>query len=262
MMARKITNCAQFRDRITDAAADLLSAGLRSDFEAHTRDCAACRQEFRRMQALLQAINTGVSASVAGEPSPQLMAGVRRRIAEQPCRAPVWLPRSGWLTVVGAFAALAIALFAARTWHEFNRAVIRDRTIPVVASATSSHSATPPTNRGLAAESAASTPYRKPLPAMVRRSSQQVPRRLAPEPEIIVEPGQMRAILRFAAASQSGQINGAKLLADQKKATDPLAIKPLTIAPLKIAALADDAASPSSGSSEGGDKNFVGGRSD
>jgi Putative zinc-finger len=260
-MASKITNCAQFRESMADAADAALSNNLRADFDAHLRDCAACREEFRRAQALRQAINDGLSASVAAEPSPQLIANVLRRIGEQQDRAPAWWSRSPWLTAASACAALAIFLFAARTLHRFNRPLPNDAPSPIVASSTPSHSAASP-NRSPVVESATSAPPRKPAPLFARHASSRELDHPAPEPEIIVEPGQMEAVFEFAAALQSGQIDGAKLLADQRQVAEPLEIKPLTIAPLKIAALADDAAPPASGGGESGNKNFVAGRSD
>ncbi|MGB6483195.1 MAG: hypothetical protein WBE86_06880 [Candidatus Acidiferrales bacterium] len=257
-MASKITTCAQFRECMADAA---LSGSLRSDFDAHVRDCVACREEFNRVQTLLQAVNDGVSASVAAEPSSQLLANVRQRIAAQQHRAPAWWRQRAWLTAGGACVALAVFLFAARTLHKFNRSLPNAAPNPIAASSTPGHSALPP-NRSPAVESATSAPPRKPARVVVRHSSLRTLHRPALEPEIIVDPGQTQAILRFAAALQSGQIDGAKLLADQKRAAEPLEIKPLTIAPLKIAALADDAAPPASGNSQSGDKNFVAGRSD
>lgn len=63
----------------------------------------------------------------------------------------------------------------------------------------------------------------------------------------------MQAILRLAAATQSGEIDGTKVLDNQEKLDEPLEIQPLVIVPLKIAAL-DDEAAPASG-----DKDFVAG---
>ncbi len=257
-MASKITNCAQFRECMADAA---LSGSLQADFDAHLCECAACREDFHRLQTLLQAINDGLSASVAAEPSPQLIADVRQRIAEYQYHAPAWRRQRAWLTAVSACAALAILLFAARTLHKFNQSLPNDAPSPIAASSTPSR-ATAPLNHGPAVESATSAPPRKPAPLFARHTSPRALHRAAPEPEIIVEPGQMQAVLEFAAALQSGQIDGVKLLADQKQAAEPLEIKPLVIAPLKIAALADDAAPPASGGGESGDKNFVAGRSD
>ena len=261
-MVSKITNCAQFRECMTGAADATLSGSLQADFDAHLCDCAACREEFRRAQTLLQAINDGLSASVAAEPSPRLIANVRQRIAEQQCRAPAWWQERVWLTVASACAALAIFLFAAQTLHKFNARIPNDAPSPIVASSTPTHPAAP-LNRGPAVESATSAQPRKPAPLFARHTSPRALDRPAPEPEIIVEPGQMQAILEFAAASRSGQIDGAKLLADEKKSAAPLVIEPIPIAPpLNVTALNDDAAPAASGPGESGDKNFVTGRSD
>ena len=260
-MAGKITSCAQFREVMADAADAALSGSLQADFDAHLCDCAACREKFHRVQTLLQAISANLSATVAAEPSPQLLASVRQRIAEQRDRVPAWWRQRAWLIAASACAALAIFLFAVRTTHKFNQPLRDPAPNPIASSSAASNPIGSPTRRP-AVESAASAPPRKPAPLFARHASPRALDRPAPEPEVIVDPGQMRAVLEFAAALRSGQIDGAKLLADEKKSAAPLVIEPLTIAPLKIAALADDAASPASGSGESGDKNFVARRSD
>ena len=248
---------------MADAADAALSGSLRADFDAHLRDCAACREEFGRMRTLLQAINANLSSTVAAEPSPQLLASVRQRITEQPQphRAPSWLPRSAWLTTAGASAALAILLFAVRTTHKFNQSP-RGSVPNQVASLSTLNQPTVPPTRGPIA-STASTERRKSATMLARHSSPRTLRYSAPEPEVIVEPDQMQAILEFAAAARSGQIDGAKLLADEKKSAAPLVIEPMPIAPpLNVTALNDDATPAASGPGESGDKNFVTGRSD
>jgi hypothetical protein len=60
----------------------------------------------------------------------------------------------------------------------------------------------------------------------------------------------MEAVMRFAQELNSGQIDGAKLLADLKAADQPLEIKPL-----KTPELAGDKASGTS--EDGSEKNFV-----
>jgi predicted anti-sigma-YlaC factor YlaD len=255
-MAENITNCAWARESMADAASGVLSSGRLADFEMHLRDCATCREEFRRMQTLLQAVDQGVRASVAAEPSPQLLANIRQAIAEQPCRAPIWLPRSAWLAAAGVCAVLAIGLFTIRTFRNTHETAPRFTANPVGTSPTQNRAAVTP-NHISPVKLANSAPPRKPALA-VRRASARALHRAAPEPEIIVEPGQMQAVLRFAAAMQRGQIDGAQLLADQKQAAEPLKIKPLVIAPLKIAAL-DDAVPPPPASGKTGAKDFVAG---
>ncbi|MGB6077170.1 MAG: zf-HC2 domain-containing protein [Candidatus Acidiferrales bacterium] len=260
-MADKITTCARFREIMADAADAALSGSLRADFDAHLRDCAACREEFGRMRTLLQAINATLSSTVAAEPSPQLLASVRQRITEQPQphRTPSWLPRSAWLTTAGASAALAILLFAVRTTHKFNQSP-RGSVPNQVASLSTLNQPTVPPTRGPIA-STASTERRKSATMLARHSSPRTLRYSAPEPEVIVEPGQMQAIFQLVGAAQRGQIDGAELLADEEKVAEPLEIKPLTIAPLQIVGLKDESGPSASGGSRDDSKDFVNGRS-
>lgn len=255
-MAVKAIKCAQIREQMFDAASDSFSGGMRDLFGAHLRSCAACAKEFRRVQSLAQAIDHKLSVRLSVEPSPQLIANVRREIAAQPRRV-TWLwQRSAWVTAVGVFAALAIALLAVRSVHEFNPPTHDD----VVASITVPSIPKPIVHPRVktATEAATAAQPRKPALAVVSHVSRRAPHRKTAEPEVIVEPGQMQAILRFAAATESGEIDGSKLVADQKNAAEPLAIKPIVITPLKIAAL-DAGPAPASGNGEDGDKDFVAG---
>jgi hypothetical protein len=52
------------------------------------------------------------------------------------------------------------------------------------------------------------------------------------QPEILVLPGQLVAILQFASAVRSGKIDGQQLLAAQEESEKPLEIVPIEIAPL------------------------------
>jgi len=52
------------------------------------------------------------------------------------------------------------------------------------------------------------------------------------QPEILVLPGQLGAILQFASAVRSGKIDGQQLLAAQEESEKPLEIVPIEIAPL------------------------------
>lgn len=246
-MASKITNCAQARESMADAASGALPSGHLADFGVHLRDCAGCREEFHRTQTLLQAIDQGVSASVAAEPSPQLLSNIRQAIAGQPYRAPMWLPRRASLATAGVCAVVAICLFAARILRNTHEIAPRYATNPVNTSPTPNHAAVD-TIRVPPVELANSAPPRKPALAM-RHGSVRRPRRPAPGPEVIVEPGQMQAIFQLIAATRRGQIDGGNLLSSEKKAAEPLEIKPIVIAPLKISALEDE---PEPSTSNGG----------
>jgi hypothetical protein len=203
------------------------------------------------MQMLAQAIDRRLSAGLSVEPSLQLISNVRRQIAEQAHRVAWWRQRSIQLTAVGVCAALAVLVLAVRSAREF-KTPTHDQTVASVNVPPSPKQTVHP--RVKAAMEAGTTA--QPASAPVRHPSQRATRGKASDPEIIVEPGQMRAILRLAAAAQSGQIDGAKLVIDQKYADEPLVITPLVITPLKVPAL-DDEAAPVSGKDGKDDQNFV-----
>lgn len=242
-------SCERYRSWMTDAAADELQGSRPITLENHVRECAACRLEFQRVRTLLEAIDLGAAAQTAIEASPRFLEQVRQRIRDEASVAAWWNAR--W---VPALACATVLIVAASVW------ILRPRT---------------GTRHELTASSAAPSPAQAVRPAVVltakpkitpeRRGStvalarparklnvRRIEReRAAPEiPEVIVQPGQMEAVMRFAQALNSGQIDGAKLLADLKAADQPLEIKPLETPEL--------AGDKSNGTSEGGNKNFVG----
>lgn len=260
-MVGKATNCAQIRERMFDAASNSLSASVRVAFDTHLGDCAACAEEFRKVQTLAQAIDQGLSASLSVEPSPRLIGNVRRQIIAQPYRATWSRQWSTWLTAAGACAALAILILTVRSAREFSRPTADDHG---AASINAPLTSKPTVHRRVnaAMQAPAAVQPRRPARAVVTHVARRAPHQNAAEPEIIVEPGQMQAILRFVAATQSGQIDGARLLIDQKNTAEPLEIKPLMIAPLKIEPLNADSAPPSLGSGENSERSVVAGHSD
>ena len=248
-------NCERYRGWMTDAAADELAENRRTELENHARECAACRQEFQRVRTLLAAINLAVTAQSAVEPSPRLMEQVRQRVRDEAAVAPWWNAR--W---VPALACAAVLIVAASLWalwprtdarHELTASSAAPSPVQAVrptAAATTAKPKITPERRGSMVSSmvALARPTRK---LNARRIDRQL--RVPEVPEVIVQPGQMEAVMQFAQMLNSGQIDGAKLLADLKAADQPLEIKPL-----KTPELAGD---KSSGASEGGsEKNFVG----
>lgn len=242
-------NCERYRSWMTDAAADELPENRRTELENHARECAACRQELQRVRALLAAINLGVTAQAAAEPSPRLMEQLRQRIRDEASVVSWWNAR--W---VPALACAAVLIVAASVWtlwprtgarHEMTASSVAPSPVQAVRPTAVKTTAKPkitPERRGSMVALA------RPAPRLNARRIKRHPS--APEiPEVIVQPGQMEAVMRFAQALNSGQIDGAKLLADLKAADQPLEIKPLETPEL--------AGDKSSGASEGGSKNFV-----
>ncbi len=256
-MAGKATNCARFREQMLDAASASLAGRILATFDAHLRDCAACRDEFRRIQTLVQKIDQTLSVSLTAEPSAQLVTNVRENILQdinvQPHRAETWMRWSAWFTAAGVCTAFAVLLFVARTSRKFDRPIHDSAAVHMSGSSTSKPTAHPRLN---AETEVAVTQPRKPALGLARHASLRASHGRAAEPEVIVQPGQMQAIFQLVAATQRGKVNGADLFASQKNAANALEIKPLVIAPLKVAPL-DNKATPAPGNGDGGDKDFV-----
>lgn len=267
-MAGKVTNSAPFREQMPNAASASLSGSLLTAFNAHLRDCAACRDEFCRVQTLLQAIDHTMSVSLATEPSAQLVANVRKNIQEniaaEAHRAEAWGRWSAWATAAGICAATAILLFVAHIPRKSNPPLHSSATVQTNASSTSrplSHPTLSPSVDPSATEPSKPASTRILHASRTARSNAAEPD--ITKPEIIVQPGQMQAILRFAAAMQRGQIDGAQFLAGQKTITEPIEIKPLPVAsPLKIEPLDADSAPADSARGEALEKNPIPGHSD
>lgn len=226
--------CGKVRGWMADAASGSLSESRRGEFEAHIGDCAACRAEFQRTEKLLGKIDQNLRAALAVEPSPQLLANVRQSIAAEPQRSRRWLTRNVWVTA-GASAALAVLLIAVML-HRRNSPQPSYAPRPVIANAAPAHAPAAPSH-GTSVENIPLRPSTrvhssKPQLAVARQELATNPRRHA-EPEVIVQPGQMQAILQFVAETRDGKINGGEIEEGIKAAEKPLGIKPLDIAPLE-----------------------------
>lgn len=247
-------NCKRYQDWMTEAAADELPENRRMELESHARECAACCQELQRVRTLLAAIDLGVAAQAAAEPSPRFMEEVRRRIRDEAPVAPWWNAR--WVPAVACAAVLIVAASVWTLWqrtgarHELTASSAPPSAVqavrPTAAVATAKPRITPERHGSMVA---LSRPARKLSARRIERRS-----RVREVPEVIVQPGQMEAVMQFARMLNSGQIDGAKLLADLKAPDKPLEVQPLEIKPLEMPELAGDR---SNGTSESGSKNFV-----
>ncbi|MGH9731851.1 MAG: zf-HC2 domain-containing protein [Candidatus Acidiferrales bacterium] len=253
-------NCKRYRDWITDAAAGGLQEGRRRELENHTRECGACRQEFQRVRTLLKAIDLAVTAQATGEPSPRLMEQVRQRIREQASVAPSW---SAWdARWVQAVACAAVLIVAASLWSLWPRTATPRESAANSATPPSAQADRPTAVSGAAPPAVApqrNEPAAALAPHIHKLRGRGIERR-AEVPEVIVQPGQMKAVMLFVRVMNSQQANAAKLLADLKAADrpieiQPLEIKPLVIVPLETPKLADDKSSEST--PDGGDKRFI-----
>lgn len=233
--------CDRIRGWVADAASGSLSESRRSEFEKHIGDCAGCRAEFRSMENLLGKIDESLRATFSAEPSLRLLANARQEIAAERQREASWFGRNRWLTAAGACAAFAAVLLAAVVVHRANQPRRNYASHPPIANSVPAR--VPATLSGGAAESAkhiapvnsSHRHARHPELALARQTRPRNARRHA-GPEVIVQPGQMRAILQFVAEMQKGKIDGAEIEKGIQESQKPLHIEPLKIAPLDASA--------------------------
>ncbi|HEV3254117.1 MAG TPA: hypothetical protein VG033_06905 [Candidatus Acidoferrales bacterium] len=222
--------CLDYKNRLTDAALASLATGegaRQNDggLRAHLDACADCAAEFARTRLLLSAIDRGVEASVAAEPSPEMMARFRRRIAEEPA------PHSWtgtWIPVVAAALAVAVAAFL---WLGIRTA---PHSIAPAASGELVTHSTPAQTPSRAQENGASARLTPPVSSRLSAS-----RALKPggKLDVLVPPGQMAAILELQAALKNGSVDPSSIASYKEDTGEPLDIARLKISPLEFPAL-------------------------
>lgn len=249
--------CEKYGDWLLDATLGAVAPERERALTAHMAQCEPCRKAYEQARQFAVAVDRGVESLVAGEPSPHFAARLHARMAgEQP------EPRFAWLTWKPAAAALALACIlavAGIVWIATHRnpapnAVPSAREIASVrtpstqvGSAAKPHSGTPassqtrsslsaqvPTEQGRAGSSRAVQPGGIAVARLVPRRHAAARANSPAEPEVIVPPGQLEAVMQLAAAIRSGQIDGKQLLAAQKDMDKPIQIPPLEIKPIEI----------------------------
>ncbi len=208
--------CEKYADWITDAATGGLAPSREPELLAHAAGCDACREAYDHARELAAFVNRGVESLVSGEPSAHFNTRLRARIAAEriPARPnwPAWAP-----IAAGVFALAALLLILVLRTQRTIAPSIANNSQPA------SVSLQPPNPPGTAQNPPVQAARRR-IPANHLKS--------APQPEIIVPPGQLVAIMQFAAAVRSGHIDGDELLAAEEQTNAPLEIKPLEIVPL------------------------------
>jgi hypothetical protein len=237
-------DCLDYKDLLTDAALASPAHGdaaprradaprrsatprsLRGEEElfAHLAVCADCAAEFARVRLLLSAIDRNLEASVSAEPSPEMMARVRRRIADEPAPHPgigIWVPV--------AAAALAVAL-AAFLWLGIRPGPRRTSPMSSHDAVAKSTPSPPPQRLEANPESARlAPPVEQPVPSRPGASRTLKP---AGKLDVLVPPGQMAAVLELQAALRSGRVDPSSVVPDGEEFGAPLDIARLKISPL------------------------------
>jgi anti-sigma factor RsiW len=212
--------CKPYKEILTDAALGALEPSRETEFAAHLARCEACRAALDRERHLLAAINFGIEASVAAEPSPEFLARMRRRLEEEQLPMRLWF--SGWVPIaVGALAALALVT----VW------IARRSAVGPVATETAQ---TAPSQQPLATKgNSATEKVRAELESLPGGHATRQLTTRATDPRALAPPGEQAAVLRLYEAVQKRSIDTASLLAS------PVPSEPssLEFAPLEVASL-------------------------
>jgi hypothetical protein len=216
--------CERHRNALTELAAGAPAA---SGLETHLASCATCRAELAALRQALALADAELAELAGAEPSPDLAARIRHAVASaEP--TPVW--RHGWLWPATAVAAtLLVAL-----------AVVAERGTAPAPEPRAAADATPGVSAGAAppaAEPLASS-ERHPVASFTVRASRPALRsRVAPEPDVLVPPGQEQVLLRFVALVHREQLTSSGLVAAGQPSADLAEPRPIEIQPLEIVPL-------------------------
>ncbi|HEY6290090.1 MAG TPA: zf-HC2 domain-containing protein [Terriglobia bacterium] len=241
-------NCEPYRKWIKAAVLGGLDASHRAQLEAHLTGCPCCRTSFEAEQRLLAAIDQGLAASLEERPSPEFAARVRMRLAEegQRMRAETGWPAGFWIpaSVVGLAALAALILAIGSGWHA------RTAPQPAKQMARATAPGRPASMAGLpsvgtekASPTFASSPTQEHgshIAGRPGRARKRGPDRLEDQPpqfQILVEPGQWRAIVAAYRAAQSGRADNDSLTHQPFADEQPVEVKPVEIEPIVVAEL-------------------------
>jgi hypothetical protein len=227
-------SCEKYTGWMTDAPLGELRAEREPELLAHAMNCDACREALHHATKVRELVERGVESLVEGEPSPQFVMRLRRRIAEEP--RPVQSYWTAWAPI--AAGALVLAMFLAIV---VARIPLRHGPEPSVASSLKPIPSSPDT----AAPSAASP--LKARKAADKRAPERVLSASTPNaglPKIIVPKAQLSAAAQLSEAINSGRVDGDQLLAAQREYEKPLDVKPIEIAPLESPSLPEDIERP------------------
>ena len=223
--------CERYKVSLADAALGELEPAPEAELRAHLENCAACRAAFDAERRLVAAIDWGVAASVAAEPSPELAARVRQRIEAVRVPARPWFAGS-WIGRWVPAAAGALVVLALVTMWLARREPARPGTPESAKNVPSQHHS----QSGARVPDESVTPRVRPVGSAAGSRRPHIVRKVvlkAAEAEVLVPPGQREAILQLYEAVRSRRADAASLLA-KRGSLEPVALK---IAPLEVAAL-------------------------
>jgi hypothetical protein len=227
--------CERDEQDLTVGAA---GGAITPDLESHLEGCAACRERLAEKQALLGHIDQVLTSHLDVEPSPALRRRVIARVAEAE-RARRRMARWGAATALAA--GLAMALLAGGLAHRS----------PETSSERTATGPNVPADGAMKAETVAPVPSVPTAgaaltPHVVHRGSPPAAARpaAAPEPEVLVPPGQEEALRRFAASLREDAGTPRPLLRATATVESPVAPPPLIEIPVLASEPLSDPADP------------------
>ena len=229
--------CERYEQDLNVGAA---GGAIGPDLEAHLEGCAACRERLAEKQALLGRIEQVLTLQLDVEPS----AGLRRRVIARVVEVEKARRRMARLGAAAALAAgLAMVLLAGGLAHRSpetsseRRATATGPNVPAAGAMKAERVAPVPS---VPTAGAALTPH------VVRRRSPPAGARpaAAPEPEVLVPPGQEEALRRFAASLREDAGTPRPLLRATATVESPVAPPPLIEIPVLASEPLSDPADP------------------
>jgi hypothetical protein len=218
-------SCERYATAIADHAC---GADLAPEVAKHLASCVGCAGQLARQRRTIEGLDAELQQLVAIEPSPFFVQRVQAHVMTSPERRSF---RAWWWGAIAAAAAIVLAVLLLVNNRQ-PPAPIQVRTVTPPAAPTPADKPEP--NR-LVADS----PTREEAP--INRPQRVRPQRRlakAPEPDVVVPQGQMRAVARYVELVRNGQLDTSALIASAESEDDrtptEMVVGPLTIKPLAV----------------------------
>jgi hypothetical protein len=215
--------CEKYAGWMTDAALGELRRKRETELLAHLGECETCRDAYRHAQEVNSFVDRTVGLLVDGKPSFTFATRLHARLAEEAVPArwawAMWTPVAA-SALAGALAGVLMfaVIHAARLGH--STPVTASRTLP------------PPSAQPATAGNFLVPIHRSMRPSSVHPAGPPTAR--SREPVVLVDPGQLAAVMQFADAIAAGHVNGKELISAQQRIEEPLVIRALEIQMLEI----------------------------
>jgi hypothetical protein len=218
--------CERYLEAVTElAAGGPAVAGLK----AHLAECADCREELAALRRVLEAVDAELRPFASSEPSPALAARIRQAASEPEARSgsrPAFALQA--LAAAAVLAAVAFVLLLGRAPTPTSVAALTPRP----------ETSGTPLPASVALPAATARPAASPRPREERVPATAAARRAAsPEPEVVVPPGQMEALVRFAALVNRVRVAPPMLGATGQPSPELAELRLIDIGPISVGSI-------------------------